>query len=508
MESLARPAGGRLEIDPSRSRTATAQVIDAARVRPWHVATLAGMVGVAWAAFTWALLSAHRSYHSNAFDLGFFDQIIWNTSRGRWFQTNFVDYNFLGQHVEPVLLLYAAAYRVLPGVELLLVSQATVVALAAVPLFLAARRLLASATAAVLVAAAYLLSSHVHGAVLFDFHPEVMGIAGVFGALALIVSGRPGWALLPLAAIFLLKEDAALVAVGFAIVFWLFGHRRHALAVVIASILYLIVVAGIVMPALRGGPGDLQDRYGYLGADAGEIIAGAVRGPDVVVGHLVAGPQIRATTYLLATQAFLPLLNPAALGAAPLLAANLLSTHPAQHDLTLQYPVLIYALLFASAVLTIRWLAHSPALMPLRRRLQLTRASTAIVLAVVLLATEAAGWMFGSPLGPRRFDAERYQRTSHHVVVDRVLAAVPPEAPVSAQSGLLPHLSQRREVWEFPRLENAAFVVVDRTAWRSSQSRDTGYDRVLDSLPSLGFCVLLHEDGVTLYARGPRCASR
>ncbi|MGH2598544.1 MAG: DUF2079 domain-containing protein [Dehalococcoidia bacterium] len=366
MESLARPTGQGLAIERAPPLAAAAPAADATRMRAWHMAALAGMIGLAWATFTWALLSAHWSYHSTAFDLGFFDQIIWNTSRGRWFQTSFVDYNFLGQHMEPVLLLYAAAYRLVPRVELLLVSQAAVVALAAVPLFLAARRLLASATAAVLVAAAYLLSSHLHGAVLFDFHPEVMGVAGIFGALALLAAGRPGWALLSLAAVFLLKEDAALVALGFAIVFWLFGHRRLAFVLVAASILYLVLVAGIAMPALRGGPGDLQERYGYLGADVGEIVAGAVRRPDVVAHHLVGGPQLRATAYLLATQAFLPLINPAALGAVPLLAANLLSTHPAQHDLTLQYPVLIYAMLFVSGVLTIRWLAHSPAGSPLR----------------------------------------------------------------------------------------------------------------------------------------------
>ena len=43
-------------------------------------------------------LSRHAGYQSNAYDLGFFDQITWNTSEGRIFETSFVKYNFLGQH--------------------------------------------------------------------------------------------------------------------------------------------------------------------------------------------------------------------------------------------------------------------------------------------------------------------------------------------------------------------------------------------------------------------------
>jgi hypothetical protein len=88
-----------------------------------------------------------------------------------------------------------------------------------------------------------------------------------------------------------------------------------------------------------------------------------------------------------------------------------------------------------------------------------------------------------------------------------VIAVVPPDAAVSAQSGLLPHLSQRRAVWEFPRLESADYVIVDRTGWRSSQAGGAGFERTLNALPSLGYCPMLIDDGVTLYRRSGACAS-
>src|SRR6266508_669964 len=75
------------------------------------------LVAAAWAVFSWALVAQHRAFQSHAYDLGFFDQIIWNTSHGRWFATTFVPYNFLGQHMEPVLLPFAALYRLWPQPE-------------------------------------------------------------------------------------------------------------------------------------------------------------------------------------------------------------------------------------------------------------------------------------------------------------------------------------------------------------------------------------------------------
>jgi uncharacterized membrane protein len=475
-------------------------------VRAWHVAALVSMVGAAWGVFAWALVAQHRAYRSNAFDLAFFDQIVWNTAHGRWFETSFVPYNFLGQHMEPVLLLYAAVYRARPDVELLLLSQAAVAALAAVPLFLAARRVLASATAGLLVAAAYLVAPHLHGAVLFDFHPEVMGAAGVFGAFALLVAGRPGWSAAALATVFLLKEDAALVGAGFALIMWLCGARRWAAGVLAASIVYLALVLGVIMPAVRGGPGDLQERYGYLGDNPREVAAGVLHRPDIVVRHLLAPAQVRALLYLLGSDAFLPLAGPAVLAAAPLLAANLLSTHPPQHGLTLHYPILAFDLLLVAAVLGIGRLTRR---LGWERRASpwggKQRRHAALTLALALFAAQAIGYMAGSPLGPVRFAGERYAHGPHEAAVRRVLARVPAGASVSAQSGLLPHLSQRRHAWEFPRLEDAAYVVVDPSAWRSSQSADAGYDEVLRGLPALGFCRLHAEDGVMLFGKGAPC---
>src|SRR5215213_3624716 len=128
-----RAAGGlrglRLRLEP----LAAARIL----ARHWGLGLTAVMVvGAAWYMAA-ATLGRHAAYQSNAYDLGFFDQIIWSTSHGHFFETSFVKYNFLGQHFDPVLLVFAVLYRLGAGIESLLVTQALTASLAAVPLYIA-----------------------------------------------------------------------------------------------------------------------------------------------------------------------------------------------------------------------------------------------------------------------------------------------------------------------------------------------------------------------------------
>jgi len=468
-----------------------------------QIALLLALICVAWAAFVWALVVQHRAFNSNAYDFGFFDQIVWNTSQGRWFETSFLDYNFAGQHMEPVLLLFAAWYRwVTPNPEVMLVAQATAAAWAAAPLFLAARRLLTSPTAALLIAVAYLSAPFLHQAVLYDFHPEVIGTLVFFGALALLIHGRPGWAMAALFCLLLLKEDTALAVLGFALIFWLRGARRQALWTAGSALVYVVLVVGVLMTTLRGGPSDLTERYAYFGDSPGAVVRTIFLHPDLIAHHALGGAQVRAAGGLLATLALLPLATPAALAAAPLLAANLLSTHPQQQRLELHYPVLPFTLLVIAAVLRIERLAVRTPDRSMRLRWNAT------ALAALLLSTSLIGYLWASPLGPRLIAREDFQRTPHTAATRRVLAAVPPAASVSAQSGLLPHLSQRRAIWEFPLLNDADYVVIDEHGWRTGQADEAGFDVVRRALPERGYCLLLAEDGVMLWARKSVCAAR
>jgi uncharacterized membrane protein len=71
-----------------------------------------GLIALARAAVYFLVYSTlsvlrHESYHSSGFDLGLFDQVFWNTTQGRPFESTMsqalpVPHSLLGDHFSPI----------------------------------------------------------------------------------------------------------------------------------------------------------------------------------------------------------------------------------------------------------------------------------------------------------------------------------------------------------------------------------------------------------------------
>ena len=436
-------------------------------------------------------LRRHRSFESTAYDFGFFDQIIWNTSHGRWFETSFVDYNFLGQHVEPVLLIFAGLYRLGAGPESLLVAQSVLVGAAALPLFYAVRRLTGSPFAALCLAATFLLSAPLHAALDFDFHPELMAFFFVFVALYFLAVERPLASVLALAPILLLKEDMTIVLAAFGLLVWMRGHRRVGTGLVAVAAAWTLATLFVLMPMVRGGESDLNERYSYLVEDTTLVTMLPIalwRG----IAHL-SHETAPALSTLLAGTGGIPLLHPAVLLALPSVVLNGVADHDQQAQLDLQYGVAPLAWLFVAAALGVGAVAHGRSFLP--------RTAVPVIAAAALVAAVAA-FVFSSPFGPRN---NRYApNATHREVVREALARIPADAGVTAQNTLLPHLSQRGTIYEFPDVrDSTTYVIVDSSLPITQQSIDAGYSHVLGELTDWRFAEIFNRDGVRVFRRTP-----
>ena len=93
--------------------------------------------------FADAAVARHAAFVSNAQDLGYFDQTIWGSARGRPLHFTVYDLNltipehqtFLAYHVEPLLILIAPIYWLWDDVRAILILQPVVLALAAIPAY-------------------------------------------------------------------------------------------------------------------------------------------------------------------------------------------------------------------------------------------------------------------------------------------------------------------------------------------------------------------------------------
>ncbi|MGK2964996.1 MAG: DUF2079 domain-containing protein, partial [Tepidiformaceae bacterium] len=105
--------------------------------REWTAVSV-GAVLVAAFYGTWSVL-LHLSFHTSGWDLGVFDQVLWNTSQGRVFEYSFRDISYAGDHWQPVLFLLVPLKWVASGPLPMLVVQALAVGASVVTLYGLAR---------------------------------------------------------------------------------------------------------------------------------------------------------------------------------------------------------------------------------------------------------------------------------------------------------------------------------------------------------------------------------
>ena len=132
-----------------------------------------GLVLLYIVTFTWLAILRHASFNSTSFDLGIYDQVVWNTLHGRvfFYTTTGQPLLHLSNHFDPILLLVAPFYLIYSGPEMLLFLQAAAIGLGGLPVFWLAREKLESDLAGISLLLAYLLFPTLEVVTLWDFHP-------------------------------------------------------------------------------------------------------------------------------------------------------------------------------------------------------------------------------------------------------------------------------------------------------------------------------------------------
>ncbi len=339
---------------------------------------------------------------------------------------------------------------------------------------------------------AFLLDAQLHRALDFDFHPELMGFFFVFLALYYLVARRPVATIIAVLPLLVLKEDMPLIVGAFAVLLFARGFRWQGSALLAVAATYAGAVVLVVMPWIRGGSGDLPERYGYLVADSTwwSLV------PDVISRSLqqLWPAPLDALVHIGASIGFVALLNPLALlAAAPAYLLAALSDHPQQSRLELHYVMATLALAWVAAALGLQRIAEWG------RRYKWS--SLAPVASTLVLASAVTTFFLWSPYAPGV--QHHAPAAAHRAVINEALALVPADVPVSAQNTLLPHLSERQDVFEFPNLHDAEYVVVDPSLPVTGQSRAAGYASAIDNLSGKGFILIFDTDGVKVFRRTP-----
>jgi uncharacterized membrane protein len=447
----------------------TRGVLDWLRTREGLAAALLGLLVAAFAVyFSVFTIGNHHALRTSSFDLGIEENILWNAGHfGSPLRTTPLGppYTHLGYHQTWISYLIGPLYLLWPRAEFLLVLQATVVALAAVPLFLLARRRL-GAWWGLLLAFLYLIYGPLHGSIMYDFHYQPFSNVLVLAALYCLLESKLRWATVFIVLTLLLREDMSIPLAIFGAALVLIGERPRAGALVAAiSAVHFVVLKFLVMPQFLGGASAYIHQYAGLlppGEDGfGGILKTVFANPGFTVNSLLDAEKLRYTLEILAPLALISFRRPIGwLLALPGFFFTLLSTKYQPLVLTsFQYTTYWTIFLFMGAVWTLERLSVRG-----RRAWVLPLLVGGVVgsaqFGAIVRHEEARGSWQTHRFGLTPWEKTRYEQ------VRRLVEQIPGDESVVASERLVPHISNRADAYSMRSgLQDALWLFTGNAAW-------------------------------------------
>ncbi|BBC34908.1 hypothetical protein SGFS_062020 [Streptomyces graminofaciens] len=407
---------------------------------------LAVVLFVAYATTSYA---RYRHLATRSWDLGIFEQAVRAYAH---LQAPIVDlkgpgYNVLGDHFSPVTALLAPLYRLFPSPVTLLVAQAALFALSAVPVTRVAATLLGRRSGLAL-GVAYGLSWGLQRAVDFDFHEIAFAVPLIAFSLEAVLERRWRRALLLALPLVLVKEDLGVTVAAIALVVAVRARRTspptvpYALGMAAFGVAATFVTLTTVIPAFNTTGG-----YDYWNkVDAG---FGLFASFDV---------KLRTLAWLLIpTSGLLALRSPLVAVALPTLGWRFLSGDDHYWGTDWHYSAVLMPVVTLALVDALTVTRHSPR--PWLRSYA-ARLPTAAVAAALALTTSL-------PLAALT-EPEAYRTPERTTAVERLLSEIPDGATVEANIGPLTRLTSRCRVFWIGRTKGLApdYIALDNSTGR------------------------------------------
>jgi uncharacterized membrane protein len=515
-----------------------------ARVAFILVTVLALAFVLYFTAYTWSIFDALRS---NAEDMGIMDQAIWNTVHGALLHqticNNISDTNCLGDvsrfaiHFEPLMLPISLLYFIAPSPKTLMLLQALVVASGAFPVYWIASRRLASPLAGLGFVTGYLLYPALQSAETFDFHAVTLAAAFLMFAIYFMLTRNNVGLVISCLLALSTKEEIPLDIIMIALAILVFQRRyKLGLGLIGLSVVWLAVTLTVMHIFSPLGHSPTASRYSYLGGSPLEVVRTLVTHPiSVVRSQFLSHNALHNIHTLIGPLGYYGLLGPSALIlAVPVILLNLLSSDPHMQLGVHQYsveivPFMVFAAISGMTVL-VSWITELARRGPgrvanvfsptgegasdivlrlpgggYRTRHQVVAGLLIFLLLALMGFFSLAQQSLADLPGTNAFVWPT--QTAHTRLFAEVAALIPANASVSAQDTLVPHLSHRRHIYQYPYMaEQSSYVVLDHQAviypFALTPQGQNDYDQSVEDLLHSGkFRVIFQKDGYLVLQR-------
>ncbi|WP_409473958.1 DUF2079 domain-containing protein [Streptomyces sp. HC307] len=379
----------------------------------------------------YATLSVARyaRFESMSWDLSIFEQVVRSYAHleAPISLIKGPDFNILGDHFSPVLMLLAPLYRLFPGPVTLLLVQAAFFALSVVVVSDTAAHFLGR-TRGLLLGAAYGLSWGLQRAIDSDFHEICFAVPLLAVVLRQFLLKRWQHVTYWSVPLVFVKEDLGLTVTAVGICLVLAGRRKQGIWLAAFGATATAVTLLVIIPMFNPSSGyDYWQKVPGAGGDSAGL-------PTEVLDGL--GTKGETLLWIIGVSAFLALRSPLVLVAVPTLGWRFLSHEPNYWGTDWHYSAILMPIVFMAlidAILRARRSSHAWIQGYARHAVP----AVAAIAATLCLQLPLRGLIQSDTYdgGPRVSDATA------------AVSRIPDGATVEANTGLMTHLTSRTSVY-------------------------------------------------------------
>lgn len=463
------------------------------RFSRWTPPVVVGLAALGYAAFASIFtIMHHYRFGTACWDLGQYDNLFYNALHGHPFRVTSIsgeeDWKSLRGHAELGMYFILPFYGIRASSEALLVLQAVLLGSAAIPVYLFSKRFVSRWTSMVL-ALVYVFYAPLHRSNFYDFHMQPIAAAFILWMLYFFISNRNVlfWIFFVIA--LTAREDISIALAVFGTFLMVTGYRaRVGVIVTIISVIYFIVLKGIIMP-LAGGWWfidiykllQIPGKKGY-----GSVIETLLSNPFYVLTTLLTKEKLILALQVLLPVAFLPLRKPLLLFAiVPGFFFTLLTTGYNPTVTTLfQYNAYWIFYIFPASAIALRMIGGQsplPSIEPTPAEPSGNIRRRAALVSLVFLSV-VTSFHFGALIQRKSFKSGFSSKIEFAISADewkryrdmRVLAdMVPQDVSLAATEHVAPHVSARVSLYCFRDSIGAAEYILYGALDKNSKNAKT-----------------------------------
>jgi uncharacterized membrane protein len=411
----------------------------------------------------------HYCFRTYALDLGAYTNALWDYAHLQWNDSSVfksVPENLLADHFDLYLVIFSPLIYLF-GTYTLLIVQIIAVLFGAFGIYKYLLFAYDNKKTALLGSIAFLMFFGVFSAIAFDYHSNVVATMFVPWLLLQIKKSKFKNAFLFLILIVIAKENMALWT-AFIFLGLMIEYRKnkkemiYLLLFFVFSLCYFIIITFAVMPAISVNHYYPQFKYAALGSTPTNALAQLFTHPVESAKmfftnhtHHPHGDFVKTETFIfLILSGLLFLLRKPAylIMLIPIFFQKMFHDNYVVWSIGYQYNIEFAPILVIGSV----------AVISLTKKPKFKKILLGIFLAGIFFTTQRsmdATIFFTNKSQIRFYQSSHYSRDFDVKKVHRILKEIPDDAIVSAQNSFVPHLALRENVYQFPIIKNAEYVI-------------------------------------------------